>query len=63
MIIKISLIYKEFPECEQDVCTCVSNSLVAAVLICILLFMGVQEEVHLIPETQKLTISIWLPEG
>lgn len=63
MIIKISLIYKEVPECEQDEHTCLANSLAAAVLICILLFTGAQEEQYLIPKTQKLAIPIWLSEG
>lgn len=44
MIIKISLIYKEALEGEQDECTCLANSLAAAILICILLFTGIQEE-------------------
>lgn len=55
MIIKFSLIYKEFLECEQDECICVSYSPVASVLTCIFLFMGVQEKVYLITETQKPT--------
>jgi len=63
MIIKISLIYKGVPECEQDESTHLVNSLAAAVLICFLPFIGVQEEEYLIPETKKLTISLWLPEG
>lgn len=58
MVIKISLIYKKVLECEQDECTCLANSLATAVLICILLFTGVQEEQYLIPESQKLAIPI-----
>lgn len=62
MIIKISLFYKEVPDHEQDECTFLASSLDTAVLICILLFTGVQEEKYWIPETQIMTDSVWLPE-